>query len=262
MLGLKLYFERKPGLNDSEIEEVLKDRFNKIIIPEDKTSMGRSRKYLFKDYEVVYGRKRIPVEGSILFRDEPGINWGDIQTSLKQTEDRYWIESILKVCNYEVLLIDAMSRDLPYRRRLEWFQKFVSTVIEQMKPRLIWNATSEQLLETNQFLENSSRFDYQDLNSFVSMRDYDVQDSDSEKYMDTLGLYAFGLTDLEIRFDESVRLEVTKVLKRSMRYVYENKVKLKGEEVILEDLADKWKGHVVETISEPRRRVIRLEYGG
>ena len=92
-----------------------------------------------------------------------------------------------------------MSRNLDYKERMEYFQKFVASIVSAMNPSAVWIRNSEIILEPTDFLEKSSQNNYQNINTFMNVRLFNIQETKGEMIMDTLGLNSLGLPDFEFK---------------------------------------------------------------
>ncbi len=201
LLAVKLFFIEESEINDDKIRESLKKRFENIDFSDIDDSKNKSRTYFFKDYEVEFKEGKIPAQGTIFISDEQGVKIKELGTSILQSWNWQEAESVIRTCNYEILLTDMMSRTLDYKLRLEFFQKFVASIVEVMNPNAIWISNSEKLMNKVEYLEYLEG-DYQNLNSFINVRLFNIQESNREMIMDTLGLHSLGLPDFEIKFKD------------------------------------------------------------
>lgn len=259
MLVVKLFFIDEPEINDQKINDALKKRFKNIGFPELGASPENSRQYFFKDYEVEFKEGKIPVQGTIYIPDAKGISLDKLEKTFHQSWNWREAESVVKQCNFEVLLTDLMSRALNYKLRLEYFQKFVASVVEAMNPKAIWISNGEKIMNKEEYLDKFSTNDYQNLSGFMNVRLFNVQESNGEIIMDTLGLNSLGLPDFEIKFNNYNPSAIAGLLFNYGSYIYDNGVVIKnGNTIQGVEENQNWKCYFRESLIEPKRIVIEI----
>lgn len=263
LLMVKLFFESEPIFNDEKIEQELKKRFKQIELTENTDKPTNSRHYLFKDYQVKFAEGNIPAQATIFIPDENKIDYSELNASFGQSWSWSQAEETVKKCSYELLLTDLMSRNLDYRERIEYFQKFVASIISAMEPSAVWIRNSEMVLKPTDFLEKSSQNNYQNVNVFMNVRLFNVQKTESEMIMDTLGLNSLGLPDFEFRFANYDTQQIAGLLFNYGHYIFENGVVIEhGNTIEGIEENSKWKCYFNHSQLEPKRIVIEINNGG
>jgi len=130
----------------------------------------------------------MPAQATVFIPENKEIEFDKLTYAFQQSWNWREAEISVRKCNYEILLTDLMSRDLDYKLRLEYFQKFITSIIEAMEPEAIWVSNTEKILNKEEYLGNFSRNDFQNLNNFMNVRLFNIQNSNNEMIMDTLGL--------------------------------------------------------------------------
>lgn len=263
LLAVKLFFVEEPIIDDDKIENSLKKRFKNIGFPDVDDSENKSRQYFFKDYEVEFKEGKIPVQGTIFIPDTEGIEIEKLETSFHQSWNWKEAESVVRSCKFEILLTDIMSRSLDYKLRLEFFQKFVASIVEAMNPKAVWISNGEKIMNREEYLDCFDKSDYQNLNVFMNVRLFNIQESNGEMIMDTLGLNSLGLPDFEIKFREFDPSIIAGLLFNYGSYIYDNGVVIENGNTIqgIEE-NQKWKCYFRESLIEPKRITIGIENGG
>ncbi len=224
LLMVKLFFGDVPSLDDELIEKELRLRFNKIEFPETYDKKSNSRHYFFKDYEVKFPEGNIPAQATILLPNEHKVDYSELTTSCRQSWNWRKAEETVKKCSYEVLITDVMSRNLDHKLRIEYFQKFASSIVSAMKPAAVWVRNSEVILTPSDFIKKSSQNNYQNINTFMNVRLFNIQETEDEIIMDTLGLHSLGLPDFEFRFTNCDPQKIAGLLFNYSNYIFENGV--------------------------------------
>ncbi|MDO6808931.1 DUF4261 domain-containing protein [Zobellia galactanivorans] len=262
LLMVKLFFEDKPVLNDELIEKELKNRFKTIEFPDASGKTKNLRQYFFKDYEVEFAEGNIPAQATILIPDENKIEYAELENSFRQSWNWQEAEETVKKCSYEILLTDLMSRNLGYKERIEFFQKFVASIVSAIKPSAVWIRNSEVILEPEDFLERSSQNNYQNINAFMNVRLFNIQETQNEMMMDTLGLSSLGLPDFEFRFADYNPQEIAGLLFNYGAYIFENGVVIEhGNTIEGVEANEKLKCYFNHSQLEPKRVVIEINKG-
>lgn len=263
LLAVKLFFVEKPKIDDDKIENSLKKRFKNIGFSDADDSTNNARQYFFKDYEVEFEEGRIPAQGTIFILETEGIEIEKLETSFRQSWNWREAESVVRTCKFEILLTDIMSRNLDYKLRLEFFQKFVASIVEAMDPKAVWISNGEKIMNREEYLDCFDKNDYQNLNGFLNVRMFNLQESNGEMIMDTLGLNSLGLPDFEIKFSEFDPSIIAGLLFNYGSYIYDEGVVIENGNTIqgIEE-SQKWKCYFKESLIEPKRIIIEIENGG
>ncbi len=257
LLAVKLFFIEEPKITDEKIRESLKKQFKEIEFPDPEDD---ARQYFFNDYKVQYQDGEIPAQGIILTPETVGMEFEELETAFQQNGDWEEAETVVKNCNHEILLTDLMSRGLDYKLRLECFQKFVASVVEVLNPAAIWMSNSQRIIKTEVYLEHLSTHGFQDLYCFLNTRLFNIQNSNGEMIMDTLGLHSLSLPDFEIKFKGFDPSTIAGLLFNYGNYIYENGVIIENGNTIQGIEKDqKWKCYFRESLVEPKRIVIEVE---
>ncbi|MCC6724776.1 MAG: DUF4261 domain-containing protein [Saprospiraceae bacterium] len=182
-----------------------------------------------------------------------------LEKTFHQSWDWREAESVVKQCNYEIMLTDLMSRELDYKLRLEYFQKFIASIVEAMNPKAIWISNGEKIMNKDEYLDKFSINDYRNLGGFINVRLFNIQESNGEMIMDTLGLNSLGLPDFQIRFSNYNPSDIAGLLFNYGSYIYDNGVVIKnGNTIQGVEENQNWKCYFRESLIEPKRIVIEI----
>jgi len=260
LLAVKLFFVDKPKIDDDKINASLAKRFQNIDFPKTDTSSNNARQYFFKDYEVEYKDGTVPAQGTIFIPDSKGIEIEKLQSSFQQSWNWREGEYVVKQCQHEILLTDIMSRSLDYKLRLEFFQKFVASIVEAMNPSALWISNGEKIMSAEEYLDCFKSGDYQNLNAFINIRMFNIQESEGEIAMDSLGLNSLGLPDFGIKFKRLDPTTIAGLLFNYAFYIYENGVVIEnGNTIQGVDESQKWECYFRESLIAPQRIIIDIE---
>lgn len=263
LLTVKLFFENEPVFNDEKIEQELSKRFKQIEFDKSIDKPSNSRHYFFKDYEVKFAEGSIPAQATIFVPDENNIDFSELHNSFGQSWNWIEAEETVRKCSYEILLTDVMSRNMDYKERIEYFQKFVASIVSAMNPSAVWVRNSEMILEPTDYLEKISQNNYQNINAFMNVRLFNIREREGEMIMDTLGLNSLGLPDFEFRFANYNEQQIAGLLFNYGHYIFENGVVIEhGNTIEGIEENSKWKCYFNHSQLEPKRIVIEINNGG
>jgi len=110
-------------------------------------------------------------------------------------------EKLLGKAKYKLLFLDAMASDLPYIQRCEMLTLWSETMVELFPQCIgVWFPASGKLLTPEQIKDNPYEGAERFLHGGLNIRYFAIQGS---RYylVDTVGLYAIGLPDVQYHFN-------------------------------------------------------------
>lgn len=166
-------------------------------------------------------------------------------------------------CRHAVLVRDHRGPRLPPRQRLSRFLRVLSGVLEKVPCQAIYWEPSRQIVDPRRFTEACHRGEMEAfLCGPLNLRLFRVDHSDGEMLMDTLGLGALGLFDLQCHFRGLEPKEVATVLYNTAVAVLEKEdVLAEGETVPGILPGTRWAWRRRTSRADPRRQVIDLDSG-
>jgi hypothetical protein len=232
--GVELLYDALPKISRTEIARCVKERCPRAELAGD----GEKPLLFFHwNHLVKLADANLPAQTVVLPTDQP-FTLTEAQTeSLQQSWSFSGVADVVRRCHNTIIVTDLMSSPLEYRERLELFQDVVAGILEALPALAIhWQPTG-QFVNPLRFLEayqkgGSSRF----LAGSLNVRFYNITNSPGDMLMDTLGLAALGLPDLQCHYRDLLPGKVAAVLANTGYYIYEN-----GD--VIED------GHTVEGIT-------------
>lgn len=169
-------------------------------------------------------------------------------------------------CRHGLVISDHRAAGLPYRTRVELFQRTLVGVLEAYPALAIEWRTSQQLVSPQELVETALADGFSNpLPGAVNVRFFRIDTADGgkeEMLMDTLGLAALGLPDLQCHFRGLEPNDVSRVLYTTACYVYDHGSVLKnGDTVAGPGPQDRWRCQLEHAIAQPRRPVFDLDPG-
>ena len=257
--SVELYMKEKPIILKNELLENIKKYCGNVEI----TSIEDTNiKFAFMDYMMEYKNASIPVSITISISDEGPENEKLIR-SLEQSWSYDNDKESIKDCNVKVIVTDLMAVGLDYTRRMELFQKALYSIVELIPCEGINFHIAEQVISREDYLENNPLKDeYDPMLGILNVRLFNVEGKKNEYIMDTLGLSAVGLCDLQCHFKDLNPDEVSNILYAYGYYIFDNQDAAKDMKTI-EGISknDKWECQHEVALVEPERVVLDINPG-
>lgn len=182
-------------------------------------------------------------------------------TALQQSWHWQQAAEVVEQCDYELMLTDMMARGLSHQQRLQLFNQVLRAVLEVAPCDGIYWRSSDKLIEPEAFLKALQ--DGQDLYGALNIRLYNIQSEQrrQEMVMDSCGLAALGVPDVQCHFYDMNPNEVAGFLMDIAHYLYEQGDIITDGETIGQDEEQRWTCEHQFSLIAPRRVVIDLNPG-
>jgi hypothetical protein len=215
--------------------------------------------FAFKDHMVQYSDGQAPAQLTVMMTDKR-IDMEKLEMSFYQSWGWSDAREIVDKTMYTILVTDMMASSLDYNVRLALFQKSLYSILEVTPCLAInWHLT-QQIVEPHHYLENNpDNENYDLLIGALNVRLFNIEGSENEILMDTLGLSALGLPDLQCHFKNLDPNGIANVLHTYGLYIFQNgDVINDGETIQGLTVNDKWKCQHEISLLEPKRVVIDI----
>lgn len=228
---VELLFKEKGVRPDEEVfRDALAARYGKTdIVTEGLASLST---FAVRKFMVEYAdENKLPAQVLVAdFESFDGKTISAMQRS--QLWDCLDRDKILDECKYKLMLADFMASGLDYQERCELLSGWVEIVLECLPECVaVWVPSSGKLVTRAQVLCNpwsgSARF----LHYGMNVRFFNVQNS-HDMLVDTLGLYAIGLPDVQYHFHDLEPNAVVNHAYRVASYIFERNAPIKSGESI------------------------------
>jgi len=191
----------------------------------------------------------------------------EVSGALEQTWDFDQAKGVLAGCTSSVLVTDLMSSSLGYRERIDVFQCALRGVLEVVSCAAIHWRPSQRIVAPAAWLELFDAGDAAHVFTAgaVNVRLFNVQGpgrAAGEIVMDTLGLGALGLPDLQCHFTQLNPTAVARVLFNTAWYIFE-----RGDVIADGNTAQgittdsRWPCHHEDALVGPARVVLDMNPG-
>jgi hypothetical protein len=207
---------------------------------------------------------QIPAQTFVAISPQPPS--ADYQPAVQQAWDFKEAAAAVARCQATVLVSDMMSSGLDHRERLDLFQRALRAVLDTEKCEAIHWTRSDRIVEARTWVH---AFDAGDparafMAGAVNVRMFNATDPSGAPtmVMDTLGLGALGLPDLQCHFAGLDPGAVARVLYNSAWYLFtEGDVIADGNTIQGITPTSKWTCRHEEALVAPVREVLDLDPG-
>lgn len=192
---------------------------------------------------------------------------GEIAPSLEQSW--WWPEAreAAARARFALPVFDRHNQTTDFKRRLAHCQRLAHALIDALSPLAVEWIPSQQLLEPGQLARALEEDGFGaplpgGLNVRFFRLEYDEPAGDPEFLMDTVGLAALGLADLQCHFRGLDPEEVSRTLYETGCYMYDaGYVMADGDTVQGPRTDDRWRCTHAPALAEPERGVVDLDPG-
>ncbi len=194
---IKLLFSEEPTkLNMDILKKALIQKFGEV---DTVANAGNMHSFAIKKYPVQYTEGLLPAQ--IVLTDSSDFIQDSIDTL---SRSQFWnianSEEILASCSHEVAIFDMMSSLLEYKDRCEMLMDWLEVALEiYPNCKAVWVKSAGKLLLPEQILNSEILKEDRFLHSGVNIRFFNIQGTE-DSVIDTLGLYAIGLPDVQYHF--------------------------------------------------------------
>jgi hypothetical protein len=187
-----------------------------------------------------------------------------IKNSLDQTWD--WPEARMMAANvtYQLAVTEMFARMFTPQFRVKTFREVVSQLVEIAPPLAIHCQHAEKIYQPSKLLLATGSGEISDrMGCFLNVRLFRIEGSPpGDMVMDTRGLAALGLPDLQVHFRKLDPKAIATLLYNTALYIYEKGDCLKNGETIQGLKPDqRWRCQHEEALVKPNRLVIDIDPG-
>lgn len=196
------------------------------VSPDDSLSS-----FAVEAYKVVYQEGELPAQ--VMMADFTPFEQGMI-IDLERTQ--FWTmrdaEDVLQTCRYKLLISDFMAAGLGYKSRSALLADWLEVAVSLFPTcKAIWIPSSGKLLHpvqiTDSPYEGAERF----LRFGINIRYFVIQGT-QDSVIDSLGLYALGLPDVQYHFHTLNPNDVSRHAFNAAAYLFEAEVPVSDGETI------------------------------
>jgi hypothetical protein len=258
MYSIKLLFAdacEKPTA--VQVKEKLESVFGKVDILADSKNIST---FLIHKYNMLNeANKKMPAQ--VLLGDFSPFSLNSIdELTRSQFRDIPNPEELLRKCNYQLQISDFLIAPLFYKERCEMLVKWLDTVLDFFPSCIaVYYEKSGKLLSSQQVKNNLYPEEIKFLYGGMNIRYFNIQGTE-DSVVDTLGLYAIGLPDIQYCFRG---LPVDAVVDHAFNvaaYIFAHNANVNNGD-ILDGFNEKCVCQHATSILEPSREVIDINPG-
>jgi len=254
--GIELLYPERPVLNQAALVEIVSGRRSDIRLF-DGDMQGGLVAFLYA------GQPPDEIRGECLIApgdpadalelDEPALEqswrWPDARAAVAE-------------CQASVLVTDLLGTGLPHRERLALFQEVLDALLELAPCTAIYWRPAGHYVEPAAWQHAMQAGGVgQPLPGAINMRHYRIAGTE-DTVIDTLGLAALGLRDLQCRFRHTEPEAIMQLLSGAAITVFEHGLVIAdGQKVKGPRYRDQWRYRYAQSLVPPQRPVIMLDPG-
>ncbi|GFZ33283.1 hypothetical protein CSC2_38090 [Clostridium zeae] len=257
--GVEIFTENEPQIQVDELLIKLRRRCGDVELVTNKDELIL---FAYKDHIVQYSDGQGPAQIAVMITDKK-INMEKLEMSFYQSWGWKDARSAAEKAAYTILVTDMMASGLDYTIRLELFQKTLYSFLEVVPCLAINWHLSQQIIDPEKYKENApENEDYNLLFGSLNVRLFNIEGTENETLMDTIGLGALGLPDLQCHFKNIDVNRIANILYTYGDYIFKNgDVINDGETIQGLTVNDKWSCRHEISLLEPKRVVIDINPG-
>ena len=263
LFQIYLLFTHKGSRPDGkDIQKTLLSKFEKVdIVANVKDSLST---FAIWKYIVEYkDNQRLPAQ--VLMSDFENFDGNNIDLMQRsQLWDCPEKDEILSNCKYKIMLSDFMASGLPYKERCAMLTEWLETTLELFPDCVaVWTPSSGKLLTREQVLNNPWAAPARFLHFGMNIRFFNIQNT-NDMIVDTLGLYAIGLPDIQYHFHDLDPNAVVNHAYNAAAYIFDTNASIKDGETIDGiseqgiDRSIQWKCQYERSLIQPDREVMDI----
>jgi hypothetical protein len=170
---------------------------------------------------------------------------------------------------FAIVAHDVVEDSIDPRQRIATLRTIIATLVDALSPLAVHSLPSQQLLDPRDLVEAFRQNPGDELYGFVNVRFFKIEGHTTgviadydETVMDTLGLGAIGLHDLQCQFKHLEATRVGQLLYNTAYYIYEKGPVIEsGHSIRGLTPEQKWTCRFEDGVIEPRRVVLDLDPG-
>jgi len=271
--AIELLFKEKPVVDRellySKIEQYMgrtdrpqNEKSGSLAVwePYEQHEKGEMLHFFHLNYMVKHAEGELPAQTMLT-----GTNVGpisDYEAALQQSW--HWNEAgqTLQECSHALLLVDMMASGLEPQKRLELHTNVLRAIVETVPCAAIYFRESNKLVEPSVFLAAIDEGEM--LYGALNIRFYNVEGTGSERQeglMDSIGLAALGIPDVQCHFYDMDTNEVAGCLTNFAYYLFNQGDIITDGETIGFTEEMRWRCEHQYALAVPHRIVIDLDPG-
>jgi hypothetical protein len=217
--AVELLYEIAPVFTKAELLTQLRDRCGAVSAVDPSSEDGLN--FFFPAYRVPFKDDAMPVQVAITVHDAP-FEDPTLEKALGRTLDWGEARAVADSHTAYVTLTDILAVQLEYKSRLGLFQNVLQGLMELVMPSAILWRPSLKVVRPMALIQALKPGESRNaLHGAVNVRRFKSADRPGRMLMDTLGLAAIGLPDLEVAFEGVDPARIEAILLSLARYQFD-----------------------------------------
>lgn len=258
--GVELLYEGLPKIPKDELLNSIRKKCGDVDFL---TSNDDLISFVFKEHLIEYKDGRMPAQCAIMKANKLP-DYGALESALQQSWKWREAQSEIEKCKYTYMITDFLASALEYPTRLELFQKVLTSFIELAPCNAIhWRPSQQIINPASYLLSQKAGENFNPLYGAVNVRLFNISDGgEGDTLMDTMGLAALGIPDLQCHFRGLDVNDIAGILYTYSGYVYENgDIIDDGNTIQGITPEEKWKCQHEISLVKPERIVLDINPG-
>lgn len=224
---------------------------------------GKALGFVHADHEIALKDAKVHPQTCLLRTDRPFQISEELEPAFQQSWSFPEARDVVAKARTTLLLTDLMSSPLDYQTRLELFEEVLAVVLEAAPAPAIRWLPSGRFVSPKVWLEAFDRgASDRLLAGAVNVRFVTISNSPGDMLMDTLGLAALGVPDLQCHFRDLDPNAVAMMLANTACYLFEHGDIIKdGQTVEGISPVTRWKCQHEDSLLGPKRIVLDVNPG-
>lgn len=226
---IKLLFKEKPEIpGNDRIAQALEERMG----PVDPVSKKGLISFAVPKYQVEYkDAQKVPAQVMLY-----GASDFDPASIDAFTRSQFWDtpdgNELIDACHYQVMISDFMAAGLPYKERCDMLMDWLEAALSLFPDcAAVYTDASGKLFAADQVRDHRIPREDRFLYFCMNVRFFNIQGT-SDHVVDTLGLYAIDLPDVQYHFHSLDPNHVVNHAYNVASYIYANNAPIKNGETI------------------------------
>ncbi len=252
---IDLFFEKKPELNKDILLESLKKYTSN---PEIDTFSETEKTVLSAgDLENPSCRIRICME-QMPFDRESLLEYA---SSFRQSWSWRTAKETIQNCTLIFKIYDEYSDKIPYNARVGLLRNVLRGIVEKIGCSAVHFQMTQQFAKPENYVYSFCEPSPDKLYGFINVRFFKIHDSD-DMVMDTIGLNAIGLNDVQCSFKRYNPKDISNILFNTAYYLFDSgNVIIDGDTVQGLKRTDRWACKKGISLVGPKRMVLDIAPG-
>jgi hypothetical protein len=247
--NVELLFENSPEINvDSALNELEKS-LGKIV----HKKISHQHLFFLVDHQINYEDGQAPSQ-LLLIHSDPDKDDAPLTEEIQQSWQTPNASEIVERSKYKVLLTDLMSAALDIKERHDILYNAISSFVKHSNCLGVANKQSQQIISSDA-INNSN----DPLLGFVNIRLFNA--GEKGFVMDSMGLAALGMYDVQCHFFKLDPNEVSSLLYNITYYIFYDEPQFENGHTVSGINGEKWNVQFERALIAPNRDVLDINPG-